>query len=188
MRFGKWGGRPHWEMDLRYLGADQFGDWLGSPAGMPMRRPGWTTRTDAECAFLVPMQGDFVASFNGRGVPTAIYVDVTDTPHWDGETVRAVDLDLPAWRRGPDVVKAWDGTLLVDDEDWAHARQGGEFAEHQVQYGYPPEVVDAAQRSCDDLVTAIAGDQEPWASVGHAWCAQAADLPLAPLPDWADRA
>jgi hypothetical protein len=45
-----------------------------------------------------------------------------------------------------------------------------------------------ADRSCDDLVTAIAGEQEPWASVGHAWCAQAVDLPLAPLPDWAETA
>ena len=173
VRFGKWGGRPHWEMDLRYLGADRFGDWLGSPAGMPMRRPGWTTRTDAECAFLVPVEGDFVASFNGRGVPTAVYVDVTDTPIWDGETVRAMDLDL-------DVIRRWDGTVLVDDED--------EFAEHRVQYGYPPEVVDAAQRSCDQLVAAIGGAEEPWSSVGHTWCAQAVDLPLAPLPDWADRA
>jgi hypothetical protein len=48
--------------------------------------------------------------------------------------------------------------------------------------------VDAAQRSCDRLVAAIGGAEEPWASVGHAWCAQAADLPLAPLPDWAERA
>jgi hypothetical protein len=55
---------------------------------MPMRRPGITTRTDAECAFLVPR---------------------------DDDTVRAVDLDL-------DVVKACDGTVLVDDEDWAYAR------------------------------------------------------------------
>ena len=44
VRFGKWGGRPHWEMDLRYLGSDGFGDWLGSPAGMPMRRPGMDDR------------------------------------------------------------------------------------------------------------------------------------------------
>ncbi|HEU5000905.1 MAG TPA: DUF402 domain-containing protein [Lapillicoccus sp.] len=173
VRFGKWGGRPHWEMDLRYLGSDEFGDWLGSPAGMPMRRPGWSTQTDAECAFLVPRDADFVASFNGRGVPTAIYVDVTDRPRWDGDTVRAVDLDL-------DVVKAWDGTVVVDDED--------EFAEHQVDLGYPAEVVDAAQRSCDALVAAIAGGVEPWASVGHRWCAEAADLELAPLPAWADRA
>ena len=171
VRFGKWGGRPHWQMDLRYLGSDRFGEWLGSPAGMPMRRPGMTTSTDAECAFLVPHEGDFVASFNGRVVATAIYVDVTDTPRWDGDTVRAVDLDL-------DVIKAWDGTVLVDDED--------EFAEHQVQLGYPPEVVAAAQRSCDALVAAISGGQEPWATVGHAWCAQALDLTLAPRPDWAD--
>ena len=32
------------------------------------------------------------------------------------------------------------------------------------------------------------GADEPWASVGHAWCARAVDLPLAPLPDWAKRA
>ena len=173
VRFAKWGGRPHWEMDLRYLGSDRFGDWLGSPAGMPMRRPGWTTRTHTECAFLVPREADFVASFNGRGVPTAIYVDVTDRPWWDGDTVRAVDLDL-------DVVHAWDGTLLVDDED--------EFAEHQLEFGYPRQVVDAARRSCEAVVTAIARADEPWASVGHAWCAQAVNLPLAPLPAWAEPA
>jgi hypothetical protein len=159
-------------MDLRYLGSDPFGDWLGSPAGMPMRRPGMATWTDAECAFLVPRDADFVASFNGRGVPTAIYVDVTDRPQWDDGVVRAVDLDL-------DVVKKWNGTVLVDDED--------EFAEHQVKYAYPAEVVDAAQRSCDVLVAAIVGGDEPWASVGHRWSAQAAYLPLAPLPAWAEQ-
>jgi uncharacterized protein len=171
VRFGKWGGRPHWEMDLRYLGSDFFGDWLGSPAGMPMRRPGMDTWTDAECAFLVPRDADFVASFNGPGVSTAIYVDVTDRPRWADGVVRAVDLDL-------DVIRKWDGTVLVDDED--------EFAEHQVQYGYQAEVVDAAQRSCDAIVAAISGGEEPWATVGHEWCAQAVELPLAPLPAWAD--
>jgi protein associated with RNAse G/E len=84
-----------------------------------------------------------------------------------------VDLDL-------DVVRAWDGTLLVDDED--------EFAEHQVRYGYPAEVVVAARKSCDALVAAIARAEEPWATIGHAWCAQAVDLPLAPLPAWAEPA
>jgi uncharacterized protein len=170
VRFGKWGGRPHWEMDLRYLGSDDFGQWLGSPAGMPMRRPGMETVTDAECAFFIPREGDFVASFNGPGVPTAIYVDVTDTPRWEDHVVRAVDLDL-------DVIRRWDGTVLVDDED--------EFAEHQVEYGYPPEVVEAAQASCDSLVTAIAAGREPWGSIGHTWCKLALVVPLAPLPSWA---
>jgi len=57
-----------------------------------------------------------------------------------------------------------------------------------VEYGYPVEVVEAAQRSCDALVAAISGGEEPWATVGHAWCDEAADLALAPLPAWAERA
>lgn len=170
MRFGKWGGHPHWEMDVRYLGSDEFGDWLGSPAGMPMRRPGMESWTDAESAYLVPRDQDFVAAFNGRGVPVAIYVDVTDRPWWDGTTMRAVDLDL-------DVVKGWDGSVIVDDED--------EFADHQVELGYPAEVVVAAQASCDALVAAITAGLEPWATVGHAYAAQARELELAPLPAWA---
>ena len=178
VRFGKWGGRPHWEMDLRYLGADQFGDWLGSPAGMPMRRPGWTTRTDAECAFLVPVGGRL-----RRVVQRARRPD-RDLRRRDRHPSLG-RRDRP--RRGPRPRRRQGLGRDRAGYEIGHAR-GREFAEHQVQYGYPPEVVDAAQRSCDDLVTAIAGDQEPWASVGHAWCAQAVDLPLAPLPDWAEPA
>ena len=154
VRFGKWGGRPHWEMDLRYLGSDRYRDWLGSPAGTPMRRPGWTTKTDSECAFLVPVEGDFVASFNGRGVPTAIYVDVTDRPRWDGETVRAVDLYLASSRPGTELCSSM--TKIGPTP-----ARAGEFAEHQLQFAYPPEVVDAAQRSCDRLLAAIGGAEEP---------------------------
>jgi predicted RNA-binding protein associated with RNAse of E/G family len=121
---------------------------------MPMRRPGWTTATDAECAFLVPREGDFVASFNGRGVPTAIYVDVTDTPRWDGDTVRAVDLDL-------DVIRKWDGAVLVDDED--------EFAEHQVSYGYPPEVVALALETKDAVLSAVRSRSAPFDGSSAPW-------------------
>ncbi len=170
VRFGKWGGRPHWEMDLRYLGSDHFGDWLGSPAGMPLRRPGRTSWTDAEFAMLVPRHGDYVASFNGTGVSDAIYVDITDQPVLDDHSLHAVDLDL-------DVVLRYDGRLYVDDED--------EFAEHQVAFGYPPETIAAAEQSCAAVVAAITAREEPWASVGHAWAALAARQPLAPLPSWA---
>ena len=170
VRFGKWGGRPHWEMDLRYLGTDEFGVWLGSPAGMPMRRPGRESWTDAEFAMLVPRSGEFVASFNGAGVSDAIYVDITDRPVLEDDGLRAVDLDL-------DVVLPYAGELYVDDED--------EFEEHRVEYGYPPHVVTAAQASCEAVVAAITGGREPWVSVGHTWAARAAGQPLAPLPPWA---
>lgn len=183
VRYTKYGGSPHWEMDLRDLGEDDHGRWLGSPAGMPMRRPGMESWTEAESAFLVPWRGDFVASFNGPAAPVAIYVDVTDTPSWttgrvgdevgrvQGDTVRAVDLDL-------DVVQLADGTLFVDDED--------EFEEHQVRYGYPADVISAAQASCDAVVAAIVAREEPWASIGHRWSMVAADVGLAPIPDWAN--
>ena len=170
VRFGKWGGRPHWEMDLRYLGADAYGAWLGSPAGMPMRRPGRESWTEAEFAMLVPRIGDFVASFNGVGVGDAIYVDITDRPALDEHGLQAIDLDL-------DVVLPYAGPLYVDDID--------EFEEHQVELGYPPEVVTSAQASCDAVVAAMTAGEEPWATVGHAWAARAAGQPLAPLPGWA---
>lgn len=170
VRFDKWAGRPHWEMDLRYLGADRFGHWLGSPAGLPMQRPGRRSWAPAELAMLVPAEGDFVASFNGLGVDDAIYVDITDRPVLSGAVMRAVDLDL-------DVVLRHDGQVYVDDED--------EFEEHRVEYGYPDETVAAARASCSAVLAAIVAGQEPWRSVGHGWTARAAEQALAPFPAWA---
>jgi protein associated with RNAse G/E len=62
-----------------------------------------------------------------------LYVDITTPPVWHGDLVTAVDLDL-------DVIRRFDGTWFVDDED--------EFAEHQVSYGYPADVVAAAEAEC----------------------------------------
>jgi protein associated with RNAse G/E len=68
--------------------------------------------------------------------------------------VRTVDLDL-------DVIVTLDGHLVVDDED--------EFAEHQVELGYPPAVVALAEASRDRIHRAITdelppfdGSHEPW--------------------------
>jgi hypothetical protein len=44
----------------------------------------------------------------------------------------------------------------VDDED--------EFAEHQVKYSYPPDVIATAQQTCDWLVRAVSTD-EPFLTV-----------------------
>ena len=66
-----------------------------------------------------------------------------------GETeFTMIDLDL-------DVVKKRDGTVYVDDED--------EFAEHQVQFGYPRSTIEAAQKECDWLVQAVQ-TEEPFLS------------------------
>ncbi len=163
VRFGKWGDQPHWEMDLRYLGEDEHGDWIGARPGLHMSRPGLSATTTVETAMLIPRGRPFIASFNGPGHDGCdIYVDITTIPVWEGSTVRAVDLDL-------DVIRCLDGRVEVDDED--------EFAAHQVSYGYPQEVVDLAQRSCDDVAAAVTAGAEPWASVGRRWLRAAASTP-----------
>ena len=83
----------------------------------------------------------------------AVYVDVTTDVRREADVIHAVDLDL-------DVVRLSDGRVLVLDED--------EFAEHQVRYGYPPDVVTRARATADDLVAALTAGVEPFGDVGAA--------------------
>lgn len=147
----KWGGRPHWEFQGVYLGADAFGDWLGFPTGTFYRRPGMEFRAGFDCVTLVPA-APHLATFYGSGsqlpVPNvAVYVDITTPAVWDGSTLRAVDLDL-------DVIRRQDGSVYVDDED--------EFAEHQVAFGYPPDVVALAESSCREVRAAVEAREAPY--------------------------
>jgi hypothetical protein len=155
----KWGGLPHWHIPARWLGRDEHGDWIGIPVGTPMARPGLEVALPNLQVGLVPLSGTdleraFLATFHGPGGDTRVYVDMTTPPRWDGPVVRTVDLDL-------DVIVTLDGHLVVDDED--------EFAEHQVELGYPPAVVALAEASRDRIHRAITdelppfdGSHEPW--------------------------
>jgi len=165
VRFGKWGGGPHWAFDLVYLGADEFGQWAGGPAGLPMARPGWSTTADTDGVLCFAHVSGFVATINAdAGDPTAVevYVDISTPPVWnrDPDTgiaqVRMIDLDL-------DVVRRFDGTLFIDDED--------EFAEHQVSLGYPAAVVAAAQRDCGAVFDTVRRDAGPYGEVARRWLA-----------------
>ena len=142
MAFTKWGDRPHWEYDAVHLGTDEHGTWVGLPVGTQVARPGREFRTDEAQVVLVPPAG-FVATYYARGgsTPCDLYVDITTVPRLGQDVMRAVDLDL-------DVVRGWTGRVWVDDED--------EFAEHRVRYGYPPEVVEHAVRTC----TRVRGEVE----------------------------
>jgi hypothetical protein len=153
VRMTKWGDRPHWEFDSVYLGEDAHGTWLGFPRGTEMRRPGADYVSPTDQLGLVPTVGlpdaerGWLATIHGPGGPLSVYVDVTAPPTWSGATLHALDLDL-------DVVRELDGRVWVDDED--------EFAEHQVRFGYPPEVVDAARASRDRLVALVGGHHPPY--------------------------
>ncbi|MBJ7356704.1 DUF402 domain-containing protein [Nocardioides sp.] len=151
----KWGDRPHWEFDGLFLGSDEHGDWLGFTAGTLMARPGMEIRPANHQVGLVPTRGAaFLATFHGPGGDKRTYVDMTSVPSWDGSVVRAVDLDL-------DVVEELDGTVFVDDED--------EFAEHQVLFGYPREVVTLAEVTRDSVLAAVTARAAPFDGSAQRW-------------------
>ena len=156
----KWGGRPHWEYDAVFLGTDQHGEWLGFPRGTYYARPGMEFTGEFAGVVLVPAGGAaHLAAFNDDVAKAQTYVDMTTPPEWDGSVLRAVDLDL-------DVVRLQDGTIYLDDED--------EFAEHQVAYGYPPEVVAMAERAAAEVLAAVRAGATPFDGTADAWLARLA--------------
>jgi len=156
----KWGDRPHWEYDAVYLGADEHGDWIGCPTGTYYARPGMDFDATFAGVVLVPADGAaHLAAFNDEHASAAIYVDMCTPPVWDGVVLRAVDLDL-------DVVKRHHGEVFLDDED--------EFAEHQLSYGYPAEVVAMAERSAAEVLAAVRDGAAPYDGTADAWLARLA--------------
>ncbi len=155
VRFTKWGGGRHWEFPVTVLGTDEHGVWAGAGVGTRLWRPAASFVSEFDWVTLVPHEAAWAASFyDAEDHPTAVYVDMTTPAVWSGSSVSMVDLDL-------DVIVRRDGTLLVDDED--------EFALHQVELGYPPEIVTMARASADEVLAAVAARDEPFAAVGLAW-------------------
>jgi protein associated with RNAse G/E len=159
VEFAKWGGRRHWTYDAIRLGEDEHGIWLGGPAGTEMDRPDQRLVLDFPSAVLVPHGRPWVAAFNAdapqaRRIGYEVYIDVSTVPHWDGDTMTACDLDL-------DVVRRWDGTVEVLDEE--------EFSDHQVSLGYPAEVIAQAEGSAQECHDLLMRGAEPFVSTFRTW-------------------
>ena len=158
LRFTKWDGGRHWEFSLVVLGTDEHGTWAAGHVGTPLWRPGRAFDSPIDWVTLVPHEQSWAASFyDSADQPIATYVDMTTVPVWTGRTVTLVDLDL-------DVVLFRDGSLVLDDED--------EFETHQVELGYPDEVVDLARCTAEEVHEAIWNGREPFGSVAEAWLAE----------------
>jgi len=154
INYRKYDGSLHWHTELTYLGEDEHGVWLGSPPGGQWRRAdGPWVPVDRDRLLVVPRDRWWTARFNNDlNYHTAIYADVTMVPVWlSADELDIVDLDL-------DVVRATGtGEVRLLDED--------EFAEHQIRYGYPQEVIDAARASAKWLIAAMTAGDEPFGSV-----------------------
>lgn len=160
VRMEKWGGRRHWQVEGLYLGADDHGEWLGFPTGTHNHRPGMEFHSEVDSVLLVPRRGAYLATFHAPGIWCGLYVDITTPAEWTDAVLRSIDLDL-------DVVRRSDGELYLDDED--------EFEAHQLELGYPPEIIAMAEESADRVYAAVAagdapydGSAEPWLAALHA--------------------
>jgi hypothetical protein len=163
----KWGDRPHWAFAASWLGSDEHGDWIGIPQGTPMDRPGAHYEPPVPQVGLVPSfalpehERGWLATFHQVPSHIRVYVDMTTPPVWDGSTLRAVDLDL-------DVVYGREGDVVVDDEE--------EFAEHQVELGYPVEIIALAETSRDRVYAAILAEDAPYDGSHEVWFDRLAQL------------
>jgi hypothetical protein len=150
-------------MELTRLGTDEHGTWLGTPADSIMQRGGEPPITfHSAYVLLIPEPAAWwTMNRNAPPASTEFYADITTPPVWTApDAVEMVDLDL-------DVIRRFDGETKIVDED--------EFAEHQVRYGYPPEVIEAAEQSAAWLLDAVVRRAEPFGEVGRRWLAQVAD-------------
>jgi uncharacterized protein len=57
--------------------------------------------------------------------------------------------------------------VVVDDED--------EFAVHQVELGYPPDVVASARASCEEVHAAVLTGAAPFDGTHRGWLAALAE-------------
>jgi uncharacterized protein len=155
--YTKYDGSLHWHHPMRYLGADEHGTWLGAPARTAMQR-GSEPPVVLEWPWvqLVPDGQWWTAAFNAEPAWTEIYCDITTEPRWlhPGE-VTMVDLDLDVLRMRR------DGQVQLVDED--------EFAEHQVRYGYPAEVIRQAEDSAAWLLATVRARTEPFGTGYRHW-------------------
>jgi hypothetical protein len=157
--FLKYDGRPHRSYRAIRLGVDQWGTWLGVPAGTPARVDGdRPTLRDEPYVLLVPQAAWWTAMFNAPPRPTEVYCDVTTPATWLGASeVTLIDLDLDVRRR------RWGEVEQLDAD---------EFAAHSVQFGYPPGVIAQALAASQWLASALSDGTEPFASGFHTWLAQ----------------
>lgn len=149
----KYDGSRHWHHTMLRLGADNHGVWLGAPIGTVFSKGSGAVYATAEPrVMLFPREAWWTALFQAAPARLDVYCDIATPSVWPypGE-VTMVDLDLDACRERD------GGRVFIDDED--------EFADHQIRYSYPPDVIAQATAAAEWLRTALSTGVEPFA--GH---------------------
>lgn len=146
---------PHWRHEAEWLGEDEHGVWLGARAGSIHQRGSEPRRRILRHqVHLIPRNDWWVFTFNPKHPWATHWIDTSTPATFEEHRVTAVDLDL-------DVVRGPDGTVWVEDED--------EFAEHQVSYGYTPDLIVNARQATREMRDALTALREPFDSVAATW-------------------
>ncbi|OZB85487.1 hypothetical protein [Microbacterium sp. 13-71-7] len=162
----KWDGSPHWRHECVYLGADEWGDWVGQPGGWGSARPGRTFTAHGPNVTLVPPSGDYALTVN-RDHPHGmrIYIDLawdlrpSSSPSNTAEDPSSgiagapvlftgIDMDLDVVR-----IEGERGTWIDDEDEWD---------EHRVQYGYPADVQRHLEALAADLEQRVRAQLPPF--------------------------
>ena len=144
----KWGGIPHYRGEVEPLGEDEFGMWLWGAKGRTILRgnePAFVAATDT--VFLVPRDAWWSSTWWLEHPEVELYVNIGTVAVVEPDRIVSTDLDL-------DVIRLLDGTCDVLDRD--------EFEEHQVRYGYPQEVIDAAEAATAEVVDLVTRAAPPF--------------------------
>ena len=134
----KWGGIPHYRGDVSLIAEDRFGGWWWGPKGRTIFRgeePLFVAEHDV--IFLIPTTTWWSATWWLGHAEVELYVNIGTAAVVEDDRVWSTDLDL-------DVIRRVDGTCEIIDRD--------EFEEHQVRYGYPQDVIDAAEAAATEVL------------------------------------
>lgn len=144
----KWGGRPHRRGEIDELGRDTHGRWFHGPVGGEVTFGEDVVRArEQDVLFLLPERDWWCAGWWLGHPEVTLYVDIATPAEWHDDLVVTVDLDL-------DVVEFLDGRVVVADRD--------EFELHRAAYGYPADVIAAAERACAEVVDRVTHRSAPF--------------------------
>ncbi|WP_404437754.1 hypothetical protein LG322_02910 [Microbacterium aerolatum] len=154
----KWDGSPHWRHECVYLGADEWGDWVGQPVGWHSFRPGAEFYAAASNVTLVPPSGDFALTVNrDHPIGMRIYIDLGWEVRWTDDPLLAtgidMDLDVIRLERDRDPADGPSGTWVDDRDEWA---------EHSIRYAYPADVMTRLEDLTLDLETRVRAQETPF--------------------------
>jgi protein associated with RNAse G/E len=155
--YRKYDGSAHRDYPARRLAEDDLGVWLGVTTGTESVYHGRPSVEKIPFVVLVPHDAWWSGMFNPPPRTSEVYCDITTPARWRGDTVHLVDLDLDVVRRRA------TGTVELRDED--------EFADHRVRFGYPDDLVAAAEAAAKLLFQALGDGTEPFATAYRKWLA-----------------